>query len=473
MTSSTEERELGFTPAYILAEMIKSKKLSPVELMAVTLKRIKELNPKLNAYLTVADEEAMQAAQQAEKALVNGANPGLLYGIPIPIKDLYLTKGIRTTFGSLVYKDFTPDADEPMVQRLKAAGAIVVGKTNTPEFGMAVLTENKLGDACRNPWNTEMNTGGSSGGAAASVAAGITSLAQSSDGGGSTRIPACFCGVFGLKGSFGRVPKRIDPWGVSHLACLDTTARTVRDAALMLNAMAGPDGLDYTCIKTRPPDFLKALDGRTEKLKVAFSPDLGYDVKVNPEVKSTFEAAVRIFEELGHEVEEAAPAIEAPFALWDMVAGVWSYVSHDNFLEEHADEVMDYTKHAIVLGGSLNGTDVVKSWIQVEKIRGTMTAFFQKYDLLLTPTTAVTAPPVGKRGRDLGHHYMDWEFTPFTPVFNFSSNPVGTIPCGFSSNGLPIGLQIAGGLEDEVTVLRASAAFEEARPWTNKRPSVS
>jgi len=473
MASSTEERELGFTPAYKLVDMIKSKKLSPVELMEVTLKRIKELNPKLNAYLTVAEEEAMQAAREAEKALGAGANLGPLHGIPIPIKDLYLTKGIRTTFGSLVYKDLVPDTDETMVQRLKAAGAIVVGKTNTPEFGLAVLTENKFGDACRNPWNTEMNTGGSSGGAAASVAAGITSLAQSSDGGGSTRIPACFCGVFGLKGTYGRVPKRIEPWGVSQFSCLDTTARTVRDAALMINVMAGPDRLDYTCIKTAPPDFLKALDGRLNKLRIAFSPDLRYDVKVDPEVKSAFEAAVRVFEELGHEVEEAAPAIDAPFAIWDVVAGVWNYVGHENFLDEHADEIMDYTKLAMELGRSLSGADVAKTWIQVEKIRGTMLGFFQKYELLLTPTTAVTAPPVGKRGRGLGHGYMDWEFTPFTPVFNFGRNPVATLPCGFSSRGLPIGFQIVGRLEDEATVLRASAAFEEAQPWADKRPPVS
>jgi len=473
MASSTEERELGFTPAYKLADMIKSRKLSPVELMEVTLKRIKELNPKLNAYLTVAEEEAMQAAREAEKALGTGVDLGALHGIPLPIKDLYLTKGIRTTFGSLVYKDLVPDADEPMVQRLKAAGAIVVGKTNTPEFGLAALTENKLGDACRNPWNTEMNSGGSSGGAAASVAAGITSLAQSSDGGGSTRIPACFCGVFGLKGTYGRVPKRIESWGVSHLSCLDTTARTVRDAALMLNAMAGPDGLDYTCIKTAPPDFLKALDSKPEKLRVAFSPDLEYDVKVDPEVKSAFEAAVQVFEELGHEVEEAAPALEAPFTIWDTVYGVWSYVSHENLLEKHADEIMDYTRLAMELGRGLSGADVARTWIQAEKMRGTMQSFFQKYDLLLTPTTAVTAPPIGKRGRGLGYHYMDWEFTPFTPVFNFSRNPVATIPCGFSSNGLPIGLQVVGRLEDEVTVLRASAAFEEVRPWVDKRPPVS
>jgi len=220
-------------------------------------------------------------------------------------------------------------------------------------------------------------------------------------------------------------------------------------------------------------NFLKALDSKPEKLKVAFSPDLGYDVKVDPEVKSAFETAVRVFEELGHEVEEATPAIEAPFALWDMVAGVCSCVGHEKLLDEHAAEIMDYTRLAMELGHSLSSADVARTWIQVEKIRGIMLEFFQKYDILLTPTTAVPAPQVGKRGRGLGHHYMDWEFTPFTPVFNFSRNPVATIPCGFSSHGLPIGLQIVGRLEDEVTVLRASAAFEEARPWADKRPPVS
>ena len=473
MASVTEERELAFTPTYKLVDMIKSKEVSPVELMEVFLKRIKEINPKLNAYLTVAEEEARQAAREAEETLGTGSNLGLLHGIPISIKDLNLTKGMRTTMGSIVYKDFLPDTEGSMVQRLKAAGAIIVGKTNTPEFGLMCSTENKLGDACRNPWNIEMTSGGSSGGAAASIAAGISPLAQGSDGGGSVRIPACFCGVFGLKATNGRVPKDVAPWGVSHIACYGPITRSVRDAALMMNVIAGPDGLDYTCLRTAPPDFLKALDGDIKKLRIAWSSDLGYGVKVDSEVKSAVQVAVRVFEELGCDTEEAAPATEAPFDTWDVTSATRLYIPYRSLLEEHADEIMDYTRLAMESGRDLSGVEVAKAWVQVEKARGAMLDFFQEYDLLLTPTTAVPAYPVGQRSRGLGRGFIDWGFVPFTCVFNLTGNPAATVPCGFSSSGLPIGIQIIGGLEDEVTVLRASAAFEEARPWADKRPPVS
>ena len=193
MTSIASDRELAFTPAYQLVEMMRRRELSPVELMELTLRRIEEINPKLNAYLTVAGESAMEGARKAEKELVSKSDVGLLHGIPVSIKDLNATKGIRTTMGSVAYKDFIPETEGTLLKRLKAAGAIIIGKTNTPEFGMAGSTENKLGDACRNPWNAEMTSGGSSGGAAAGVAAGISPLAQGSDGGGSVRIPASFC----------------------------------------------------------------------------------------------------------------------------------------------------------------------------------------------------------------------------------------------------------------------------------------
>jgi aspartyl-tRNA(Asn)/glutamyl-tRNA(Gln) amidotransferase subunit A len=453
--------------------MIRSRQLSPVELMEVILKRIKKLNPRLNAYLTVAEEEAMQAARQAEKALTTAAALGPLHGIPVSIKDLVPTKGLRTTMGSLVYRDFVPDSEGTMVRRLKQAGAIIVGKTNTPEFGLAAVTENKLGDACRNPWNTERNSGGSSGGAAASVAAGISPLAQGSDGGGSTRIPASFCGVFGLKANYGRVPKDVQPWGVSHISCLDPMTRNVRDAALMLKVMAGPDGLDYSCIRTPPPDFLKALDGGLGKLRIAWSPDLGYEVRVDPEVRSACEAAARLFAEMGHEVEEAAPATGEPFELWDVLLVTRSYLYLGFVLEQHAEEIMDYTRIALERARSLSGVEVARAWAQLERLRAVMRDFFERYDLLLTPATAVTAPPVGKRGRGRGCGFVDWDFAPFTCVFNLSGNPAASVPCGFSAEGLPIGLQIVGRLEDEVTVLRAAAAFEEARPWADKYPPLS
>lgn len=474
MVSSSEAREIGYTPPYKLVDMIKHKKISPVEVMAATLRRIEELNPRLNAYLTVAEEQAMKAAHDAEKALMDRVYLGPLHGIPISVKDLYPVNGMPVTQGSLAYQNFVADTDDTMVQRLRTSGAIIVGKTNTPEFGLCGFTENKLGDACRNPWNLEMHSGGSSGGAAASVAAGITSIAQSSDGGGSTRIPASFCGVFGLKGSYGRVPKQVAPWGVSIIGCKDATARTVKDVALVLNVIAGPDGLDYSSIRTAPPDFVAALDyTSTKKLRVACSVDLNYGVAVDSEVKAAFESAVQVFNELGHNVEEAAPATNLPFETWDVAAASWYYIPYGHLLDECPDDLMDYTRLFMELGRKLTGEEVTKAWMEIGKIRGAMRDFFEKYDILLTPTTAVPAPPVGARGRELGRGCMDWEFFPFTCVFNFSGNPAASVPCGFSSAGLPIGLQIVGRPEDEATVLHASAAFEETRPWVNKRPPVS
>jgi aspartyl-tRNA(Asn)/glutamyl-tRNA(Gln) amidotransferase subunit A len=464
MTSATEEKELCFTPAYQLTEMIRSRQVSPVELMEVVLKRIGELNPRLNAFLTLDEEAAMAAAREAESALASGAELGPLHGMPVSIKDLIPTKGMRTTMGSLIYRDFIPQTEGPMIRRLKEAGAIIIGKTNTPEFGLASVTENRLGDSCRNPWNTERTSGGSSGGAAAAVASGISPLAQGSDGGGSTRIPASYCGLFGLKANYGRVPKDVQPWGVSHISCQDPMVRHVKDAALMLNVMAGPDGLDYSCIRTAPPDFLKALDGPPGKMRIAWSPDLGYEVKVDPEVKAALEAAVKVFAEMGHQVEEAAPAA--------LIASR-NYLYLNSALEKHADELMDYTRIALEHARDMSGSDVARAWAQVERLRGLIHIFFQKYDLLLTPTTAITAPPVGQRGRGRGLGFLDWDFVPFTCAFNLSGNPAASVPCGFSSEGLPIGLQVVGRLEDEVTVMRAAAAFAEARPWMDKYPPVS
>ncbi len=476
MALTSEDRELAFTPAYELVQMIKSKRLSPVELMEAIFRRIEELNPKLNAYLTLAEKEAMQAARQAESALGRETDLGLLHGLPISIKDLYCTKGIRTTFGSLPYKDFIPDEEGPMVERLKATGAIIVGKTNVPEFGLAISTENKLEDACRNPWNTGRTSGGSSGGAGASVAAGISPLASGSDGGGSTRIPASFCGIYGLKPTQGRIPLDPDPLSggaIQVIACQGPMTRNVKDAALMMNVMSGPDERDYTSIRAASPDFLKELDGSLKKLRIAWSSDLGYG-GVDPEVKSITKAAVHTFEELGHEVEEATPALGAPFEAWDVIIATHDAMVSGFLLDEHADELMPYARLALEMGCKLSGIEAAKAWVEVERCRRGMINFLGKYDLLITPTTAVPAFPIDEKSKKPGYgSIINWEFAPFTTLFNFTANPAASVPCGFSSDGLPIGLQIVGRLEDEVTVLRASAAFEEAKPWVNKRPAVS
>lgn len=476
MALTNEDRELAFTPAYKLVRMIKSKRLSPVELIGAIFRRVEELNPKLNAYLTLVEEGAMQAARQAEAAVSREIDLGPLHGLPISIKDQYYTKGIRTTSGSLVYKDFVPNEEGSVVKRLKRAGAIIIGKTNLPEFGLANSLENKLGDACRNPWDTKRTAGGSSGGASASVAAGISPLALGSDGGGSIRIPASFCGDYGLKPTNGRVPYDPDPesGAIIDCACQGPITRNVRDAALMMNVMSGPDERDYTCIRATPPDFLNELDGSLEKLRIAWSSDLGCaDIDVDPEVKSIAETAVHAFKELGHEVEEATPALASPFNVWDIVVLSQVGMLSGFLLDEHANELMPYTKSCLEFARKLSGTEVAKAWMEVEKWRGAMLDFFQKYDLLITPTTAVPAFLIGEESKKLGYGLIDWGFTPFTPIFNLTHNPAATVPCGFSSDGLPVGLQIVGRLEDDVTVLQASAAFEKVKPWADKRPPVS
>jgi aspartyl-tRNA(Asn)/glutamyl-tRNA(Gln) amidotransferase subunit A len=476
MALSTADRELAFTPVHKLADMIRKKKLSPVELIEVILNRIRELNPKLNTYLTICEESAREGARNAEKALSKGVRLGSLHGIPASIKDLIATKDIRTTFGSLIYKDNVPTSEGTMVKRLKAAGAIIIGKTNTPEFGLCAQTENMLGDHCRNPWNLERTSGGSSGGAAA-AAAGISPLTQGTDGGGSIRIPASYCGLYGLKPNFGRVPKDIASWGVSPVSCTGPMTWTVRDCALIMNVISGPDGHDYTCIRTPPPDFVEALDARPKKkLKIAWSPDLRYGqygIKVDPEIKSAVEKAVQVFTELGHEVEEAAPDTGEPFDSWDVLMASMNYLPYGFALEKHADKIMDYNRLALECGKKLSGVDVAKTWLNIMRMRGVMVDFFAEYDLLLCPSTAVTAPVAGRRGWEFGRHFMDWAFAPFTCVFNLTLNPAASIPCGFSSDGLPIGLQIIGRLEDEVTILQTSASFEEARPWANKKSPIS
>ena len=473
MALSSEDRKLAFTPAYQLKELIKQKKLSPVELLDAIFRRAEEINPKLSAYLTLAQKEASRAACDAEKAVMAGGDLGPLHGIPISIKDLVETKGIRTTFGSLALRDNIPQTkDGPMVRRLKQAGAIIIGKTNTPECGLAGHTENRLADT-RNPWNTDHTPGGSSGGASAAVAAGISPLAQGSDGGGSIRIPSSMSGIYGIKPTNGRVPLDFHAWGISHISCLGPITRNVRDAAMMLNVIAGPDKSDYTCIRKPHPDYFKALDSKMGALRIAWSVDLGYGVHVDSDVVSTFKKAIEVFESLGHRVEEAAPKMSVPFELWDINASAMFSIPYRFLIEEHADELTDYCKAYLELARNTSGTDVAKSWVELEKIRGACLDFFEEYDLLLTPATAVPAVKIGQRDKSLGKGVVSWAFTPFTPAFNFSRNPAASVPCGFSSAGLPIGLQIVGRLEDEVTVLQASASFEQACPWADKYPPVS
>lgn len=466
--------DLAFTPAWRLRELISTKELSPVELTEFFLRRIEALNPKLNAYLTVTAEEALSEARLAEQAVLKGEVLGPLHGIPISIKDLEVTKGVPTTLGSLVFKDKVPQEDTVVVERVRKSGAIILGKTNTPEFGLSGTTENRLGDACRNPWNLERTSGGSSGGAGAGLAAGLCPLAIGSDGGGSIRIPSSFCGVYGIKPTQGRVP-RYGGFGkpaANLTSQVGPMARNVRDAAILLEVVSGHDSRDPTTLREPLPDVTKDLDGGVRGLRLAWSPNMGF-APVDPEVVKVTSKAARVFDELGCVVEEPRFALEDPFPAYWPILTASLYASFGHLLEDHAEELTSYGRFIIEQGEHVSGVEYSRALLGFYRVQAQLTDLLERYDLLLTPTMPVPAFPIGQRPKFIhtlnipeGRKFEPyWGFLQFTFPINMSGQTAASVPCGFSADGMPIGLQIVGRAKDEATVLRASAAFEKARPW--------
>jgi aspartyl-tRNA(Asn)/glutamyl-tRNA(Gln) amidotransferase subunit A len=475
-----ERDDLTFTPAHRLRELIGRKELSPVELTELTLRRIEQLNPELNAFVTVTADLALDAARKAEAEGMRGTALGPLHGIPVSIKDLEGVAGVRFTRGSLLHQDDVCDRDALCVERLRAAGAIIVGTTNTPEFGAAGTTENRIGPPCRNPWNRERTSGGSSGGAAASVAAGITAVAQGSDGGGSIRIPASFCGIYGIKATQGRVPRRhsgLHSWHPLNNSSAGPMTRDVRDAAMLLNVLAGPGPeTEYGTIQTPPPDFTSAIGRGVRGLTIAWSPDFG-GVPVDPEVVETCARAARVFDELGARVEETAFKPDDPLAVLDAFAtfsAAKTYATHAD-ATERPELLTDYFRDTLEHGRSLSAERLFTALSRINAYRAYTRDFFARFDLLLSPTLAVAAFPIGQLPEVIGGRKVAVRrlgYFPFTYPFNVLGNPAATIPCGFTREDLPLGLQIVGRLEDELTVIAASAAFEVARPWAGRRPPV-
>ena len=472
------DQYLAFTPASELRELIASKQLSPVDLTEMYLRRIEEMNPTLNVFLTITAEQALETAREAETAVVRGDALGPLHGIPTSIKDLVPTKGVRTTRGSLTLKDWIPDEDDAVVDRIKGAGAIILGKTNTPEFGLSATTENRLGDDCRNPWNPERVSGGSSGGAGASLAAGLNPIAQGSDGGGSIRMPASFCGVYGIKGTQGRVPRKYStqqghlPINFSQIGPM---SRTVLDSAIFMNVMAGPHPRDPGSALGEPLDYTAELNKGVKGLRIGWSPDFG-SAAVDPEVLQATQKAAEVFQELGANVEPAPLEFDITELrkLYVTIASVSHYLAYGWAFEEHPEMLMDYVHGDIKHGKEVTGAQYATATSELAQHRAKVAAYFDDFDLLLTPTLAVPAFPCGQRPATIGGKGVDWRGAfPFTFAFNMSGNPAASVPCGFSSDGMPIGLQIVGDRLDEVTVLQASAAYEQARPWAQHRPPVS
>jgi aspartyl-tRNA(Asn)/glutamyl-tRNA(Gln) amidotransferase subunit A len=460
--------DLCFTSAIELIELYEQRSVSPVEVTEAVLARIDLLNPSLNAFITVTHELALEQARAAERAYRDGA-AGALAGVPISIKDLMLTKGIRTTRGSLIYADLVPDEDAPFVEHVRAAGAVILGKTNTPEFGWKGESTNRIVGSTHNPWQLGRTAGGSSGGGAAAVAAGLGPLAQGSDGAGSIRIPCGFCGIFGFKPSFGLVPN-YPASSVGDLSHVGPMTRTVADAALLMNATAGADPRDRWSWSSNV-DYVEAIKRGVKGLHIGWSADLGY-AAVDPIVRQTAEAAVRRFEEAGCLVEETSPGLDDP---WEIIDVLWSCgqagATRDNF-QVDKDRLDPGLVEVIERGRQTPATDFALAMMRRNAYAEKLRRFTSQYDLFLTPTLPITAFPAGKdqpgsiQGRPTS--YLSW--TAFTYPFNMSGQPAATVPCGFDHDGLPIGLQIVGRFHDDVTVMRAAKAFEELAPWRHLRP---
>ena len=466
--------ELCWTSAADLAAAIRDRRLSPVDVTEAVLSRIETVNPRVNAYCTVATERARAEARAAEAAVMRGDAVGPLHGVPISFKDLTVTAGIRTTFGSKIFEHHVPTEDAIVVERARRAGAIVIGKTNTPEFGCKGVTDNLIFGHTRNPWRLDRIAGGSSGGAAAAVAAGLGPIAEGSDLAGSIRIPAAVCGVVGLKPSLGRVPRAPALNGWTSLSHVGPLTRTVRDAALALSVWAGPDERDPQSLPATGDDFARAADGGIRGLRIGWSPDLGY-AAVDPEIRRITTAAAKLFSTLGGVVEENHPGFDDPLSLFIDLTAPLRAAAMAPYMPQWGDQMDPFLHLRQSHGEKMSAIEWERATHRRTAFWQTVRRFFERHDLLVTPTTSVAAFPIGLsfpaeiEGRALDNQ-LQW--FPFTFPFSITGQPAITVPCGFTVEGLPVGLQIVGKRFADATVLRAAAAFEAAQPWIARRPPL-
>lgn len=476
------DSELMFLPAHEQFKMQIDHKISSVELVEASFRRIRLLDPKLNAFITLDEEGAMTRAKEADAALAKGETLGPLHGVPISIKDLEVTAGLKTTLGCEVFKDWVPDFDSSVVERVRRAGAVILGKTNTPEFGNREETYTKFFPACNNPWDVSRMPGGSSGGGAASVASGMCSIATGTDGGGSVRLPAGFCGIVGHKPTQGRIPRyggRANP-SYNTTSTSGPMTRDVRDAAVLLQALSGFDRRDPGSLQSAPPDYLSFLGQGVKGMRIGVSQTLGF-AAVNDDVRLRVEEGAKAFEELGAKVENVDLVMDpAPREYWWTVWTAGQVAMFGELAEHNPGKLMDYTIAMIEHGRTVTGADYAAALRQAEVMRIQLKEFFNNYDLLLTPTAAATAwphltPPeqIGNRVSDGNYAGISYGAIPFTMAFNISWNPAVSVPCGFGDNGMPAGLQIVADLDEDALVLQAARAFEQARPWADFRPPVS
>jgi Asp-tRNA(Asn)/Glu-tRNA(Gln) amidotransferase A subunit family amidase len=461
----------NYATAQEIRDRIVGKEVSATEVMAETLSRMESLEPTLNAFVTPTPERAMEAAREADRLLAEGGEPGALHGVPISVKDLINIGGVRTTFGSRTMAENVVENDAPSVERARAAGACIIGKTTTTEFGCkGGGGDSPLSGITRNAWDPSKTPGGSSAGAATSVAAGVTPFALGTDGGGSIRIPASLCGDFGIKAQYGRVP--VFPTSATPtLGHVGPISRTVRDAALLLGAISGFDDRDPASVSEPVPDFLAACEAPVGGMRVAWSPTLGY-ARPTPEVLGITEGAVRVLEDLGCSVDLVEEVMDDPVELWsaEFYAGAGTRLKE---ALRNSRELLDPAV-AEILDGALEGTiaDYYGKIFARYALREEVRRFFERYDLLVTPTLPVPAFGAGVNvpPESPDRNVVSWVY--YTYPFNLTGNPAASIPCDFTADGLPVGLQVVAGTNREADLLRLSAAFESAQPWANSYPEL-
>jgi Asp-tRNA(Asn)/Glu-tRNA(Gln) amidotransferase A subunit family amidase len=463
---------LAFAPALDLARRVRAREVSPVELAELYLGRIERLDPELNAFVTVDAEAVLAAARAAEST--PAAAP--FHGVPLPIKDLNETAGLRTTFSCRAFADYVPERDDNVTARLRRAGFVVLGKTNTPELGTIAQTESELNGACRNPWDTTRTPGGSSGGAGAAVAAGLAPAAHGSDGGGSIRTPASCCGLVGLKPSRGRVSPAPYGSGSLGLGTSGPLARTVRDAAALLDAMAGPEPGDFFVAPEQERPFLAEADEAPGRLRVALALEPPVQVPLDPECAAAARNAAGLLAERGHDVLEATPPWQSDEAIVHFIR-IWQVGPATAGVDDLS--LLEPLNRALAEDARATPSpDHALAIMQLQALVRRIVAFWDDVDVVLTPTLALQPVPIGWTWEDAGGDprlafARQLLFTPFTPLVNVTGQPAMSLPLHWSEDGLPVGVHLIGRPYAEATLVRLAAQLEQARPWADRRPPVS
>ncbi|MDP1840898.1 MAG: amidase family protein [Reyranella sp.] len=471
--------DLTLLPASDLREQIAAKKVSPVELTRAVLARAERLQPVLNCFITLAGEQALAAAQAAEQAVMDGKPLGLLHGIPFAAKDLVNTAGVRTTFGSLLHEDNIPKEDAVAAARMKSAGAILFGKTTTPEFGHKALTDAPLFGRTRNAWSAAHTSGGSSGGAAVAVAAGIGPIGIATDGGGSTRIPAAANGMVGLKQSNGVIPHSQVADAFGNYTYVTPMTRTVMDTALMLQAMTGPDPSDPWSIGLAPQDYIVAArpEGTLKGKRILFSATFG-ETTVAKDVRTAFERSLGKLHALGAELIELDEELPDMEPVWKTINHTTWKARFDEMIRRDGNRMSSSLVRQVAMAAEWSGADYQRAQFQRTEIFRKAQRWFENFDYLVTPTLSRTALPIDQDlfepisidGVEVGELRRNW--FPYTMPFNITGHPALTLCCGYDTEGLPIGLQIVGRFRDDASVLRAAALYEASEDWLSRRPTL-